>query len=70
MEFKIKIGTSELLKHLLFWDNKTDDECVEMASNETGVDAEQALTNMLERDFCTEMNKNIVEELIKYSKQK
>jgi hypothetical protein len=66
---EIKIGMSELLKHLSFWYNKTDEECVEMATNENGVDAEQALTNMLERDFCTEMNNNIVEGL-KNSKQK
>jgi hypothetical protein len=66
---EIKIGMSELLKHLSFWHNKTDEECIEMATNENGVDAEQALTNMLERGFCTEMNNNIVEGL-KDSKQK
>lgn len=66
---EIKIETSELLKHLSFWHNKTDEECIEMATNENGVNAEQALTNMLERDFCTEMNNNIVEGL-KDSKQK
>lgn len=43
---------------------------IEMVSNENGVDAEQASTNMLERDFCTSVNNSIVEELIKYSKQK
>jgi len=68
MEFKIR--TKDLLKHLTFWHNKTDDECIEMATNENGVDAERALTNMVERDVCTEMNNSIVEELIKYSKQK
>lgn len=60
---EIKIGTSELSKHLSFWDNKTDEECIEIATNVNGVDAEQALTNMLERDFCTEMNNSIVEGL-------
>ena len=61
----INISQSELLKHLTFWHNKTDDECIQMATSETGVDTEQALINMLERDFCTEMNNNIVEELKK-----
>lgn len=59
----ININQNELLKHLSFWHNKTDDECVELATNEYGVDAEQALMNMLERDFCTELNNNIIEEL-------
>ena len=54
---------NDLLKHLTFWHNKTDDECIEMATSETGVNAEQALKNMLERDFVMEMNKNIVDEL-------
>jgi len=56
---------SDLLKHLSYWHNKTDDECIQMATNENGVDAEQALMNILERDFCTELNNNIVEELKK-----
>jgi hypothetical protein len=68
MEFKIR--TKDLLKHLTFWHNKTDDECIEMATNENGVDAERALTNMVERDFCTSISDSIVEELIKYSKLK
>jgi hypothetical protein len=34
-----------------------------MATSETGVDAEQALMNMVERDLCTEMNKNIIQDL-------
>ena len=55
-----------LLKHLSFWHNKTDDECIELAKDENdNIDAEQALMNILERDFCTKFNKNIVEELKK-----
>ena len=61
----INISQSELLKHLSFWHNKTDDECIEMAMGEYGVDAEQALLNILERDFCTSLNNNVVEELKK-----
>jgi hypothetical protein len=60
---KILIDGVWLLEHLSFWHNKTDDECVALATNEHGVNAEQALINMLERDFCTEMNNNVVEEL-------
>jgi hypothetical protein len=61
----INIDGNDLLKHLSFWHNKSDDECIEMAMGEYGVDAEQALMNMLERDFCTQMNNNVVEELKK-----
>ena len=61
----LKIDGNQLLEHLSFWNNKTDDECIEMATSETGVDAEEALKNILERDFCTEINKNIIEELKK-----
>ena len=60
---KIIIDGVWFLKHLSFWDNKTDDECIALATNECGVDAEQALMNILERDFCTDINNNIVEEL-------
>lgn len=63
----IQINLSELLKHLAYWHNKPDDECIALATNEYGVDAEQALMNMLERDLCTDMNNTIVEELIKLS---
>ena len=51
------------LEHLLFWHNKSDDECIELATNEYGLDAEQALRNMLERDFVTNMNNNVIEDL-------
>ena len=53
----------KLLKHLSFWHNKSDDECIELATNEYGIDAEEALLNMLERDFCTSVNNHIVEDL-------
>jgi len=61
----INIDENDLLKHLTFWHNKTDDECIELATNEFGLDAEEALMNMLERDFCTEVNNNIIEDLKK-----
>ena len=51
------------LEHLSFWHNKSDDECIELATNEYGLDAEQALMNMLERDFCTDMNNSVIEKL-------
>ena len=65
-----KIETNTLLKHLSFWHNKTDDECIALATNENGLDAEQALLNMLERDFCTDMNNNVVQGLKEYIKLK
>ena len=63
---KVKINEKDLLKHLTFWHNKTDDECIELATNEFGVDAEEALMNMLERDLCTEATNNIIEDLKKW----
>ncbi len=69
----MKIGLDTLfLKHLSFWHNKTDAECIELASNENGVDAEQALMNILGRDFCTAINNHTVErlKLMHNSKQK
>ena len=57
------INSSDLLKHLTIWSSKTDDECIEMVTNECGVDAEQALKNILERDFCKEISNEIVKEL-------
>lgn len=62
----INIDGNDLLKHLSFWHNKTDDECIEMATGEYGVDAEQALINILERDFCTSLNNSIIEDLNKW----
>ena len=60
------IPIRDYLQHLSFWHNKTDDECIDLAKDENGnLDAEQALMNMLERDFCTSINNNVVEELKK-----
>jgi len=59
-----KMGT--FLGPLSFWHNKTDDECIELAKDENGnLDAEQAIKNMIERDFCTSMNNSIIEGLLK-----
>ena len=64
MIYNIPIG--DYLKHLSFWHYKTDDECTELAKDENGIlDAEQALLNMLERDFCTDINNDILEQLKK-----
>jgi hypothetical protein len=34
-----------------------------MATGEYGIDAEQALNNILERDFCTDISNKILESL-------
>ena len=59
----IKIDGNDLLKHMMFWSEKTDDDCVEMATVEDKLDAEQALTNMIERDFALDFNKEVIEGL-------
>ena len=61
----INISPDELIKHLTFWHDKTDEDCIEMATSEYGVDPERALMNILERDFCVGVNKNVLEELKK-----
>ena len=60
---RLKIDLGQWLKHSSFWHNKSDDECIELATNEYGIDVEQALMNMLEREFCTSINNNVVELL-------
>jgi hypothetical protein len=59
----IKIDGDDLLKHMMFWSEKTDDDCVEMATVEDKLDAEQALINMMERDFALEFNKEVIKGL-------
>ena len=39
------------------------DDCIEMATTDGKLDAEQALTNMIERDFAIEFNKEVIEGL-------
>jgi len=47
-----------------FWHKKTDEECELLATDENGhLNAEQALLNMLYRDFYTEVNEKILEGL-------
>ena len=65
---RLKIDLGQWLKHLSFWHNKSDDECIELATNEYGVDAVEALKNILERDFCTSINNHVVEELLNQNK--
>ena len=67
---KIKIDRSELINNVLFWHNKTDEECIEMATNENGLDGTQARFYMIERDICTGIINGFVEDLKKYSEQK
>jgi hypothetical protein len=60
---KINIDGNDLLKHMLFWGEKTDDDCIEMATSEGKLDAQQALLNIVERDFAVEFNKEAVKGL-------
>lgn len=56
---------NDFLKHIADWRDKSDEQCIQLATNECGVDAEQALMNILERDFCISLCNNIVEEIRK-----
>jgi hypothetical protein len=60
---EINIDGNGLLKHMMFWGEKTDDECIALATTEGKLDAEQALSNIIERDFAVEFSKEVVEGL-------
>jgi hypothetical protein len=60
---KINIDGNVLLKNMMFWGEKTDDDCIEMATTNGKLDAEQALMNMVERDLALEFNNEVVEGL-------
>ena len=60
---KINIEGNVLLQNMMFWSEKTDDDCIEMATTDGKLDAEQALTNMIERDFAIEFNTEVIEGL-------
>ena len=60
---KINIDGNVLLQNMMFWSEKTDENCIEMATTDGKLDAEQALTNMIERDFAIEFNMEVIEGL-------
>ena len=60
---KVNINGNVLLQNMMFWSKKTDENCIEMATTDGKLDAEQALTNMIERDFAIEFNKKVIEGL-------
>ena len=60
---KINIDGNVLLQNMLFWSEKTDENCIEMATTDGKLDAERALTNMIERDFAIEFNNEVIEGL-------
>ena len=59
----MKINEKDLLKHMMFWSEKTDNDCIEMATTDGKLDAEQALINMIERDNAIDFNKEVIEGL-------
>jgi hypothetical protein len=60
---KINIDGNVLLQNMMFWGEKTDDDCIEMATTDGKLDAEQALINMIERDFALDFNKEVIKGL-------
>ena len=53
----------DLMKHLAEFGMLTDEQIIERASNGVGIDAEQALTLTLERDFCKGVIDNVISKL-------
>jgi hypothetical protein len=60
---KVKLKLNDFLNYLSFWNDKSDDECIELATDEETVDAEQALLNMLDRDFCRDFCREFSNEI-------
>jgi hypothetical protein len=60
---KINIDGNVLLRNMMFWSEKTDDDCIEMATTDGKLDAEQALINMIERDNAIDFNKEVIKGL-------
>jgi hypothetical protein len=60
---KINVDGNVLLRNMMFWSEKTDDDCIEMATTDGKLDAEQALINMIERDFALDFNKEVIKGL-------
>jgi hypothetical protein len=60
---KINIDVNILLRNMMFWGEKTDNDCIEMATTDGKLDAEQALINMIERDNAIDFNKEVIEGL-------
>lgn len=52
------------LSDLLFWFNKTDGECLTMATNNDGVlDAGQAISYMMNRDFWADVHEELANDI-------
>lgn len=55
--------------HLSYYSDLTNNECEELATNEFGIDAERALLNIVERDFCKQYLIDLKKDLLEYIKQ-
>jgi len=59
------------LNHLTSWKNKTDDECINLATKKDNtLDAEQAMSNLIERDLCDDIYNEILIEFQKIRENK
>jgi hypothetical protein len=59
------------LNHLTSWKNKTDDECINLATKKDNtLDAEQAMSNLIERDLCDDIYNEILIEFQKLRENK
>jgi len=59
------------INHLTSWKNKTDDECINLATKKDNtLDAEQAMSNLIERDLCDDIYNEILIEFQKIRENK
>ena len=56
------LTTKQVLDHITFWHDKTDEDCVKLATTSEGLDALKALTNIVERDMAIELFNTITEK--------
>jgi hypothetical protein len=59
----INITMSDLLKHLAYWENITDEQILKNCTTDEGLDAEKALCQMLERELCIATNREFIKSL-------
>ena len=63
---KNKIDGDDFLKHMMFWSNQTDTDCINIATTKGVLDAKEALLNMFEKDLAIEFQKEVITDLRNY----
>ena len=54
-----EINADDFLKNIEYWSDKSDDECIDLATINEQMDAEEALTNLMSKDFAKEIKEEL-----------